>query len=90
MNKFFDHIWHSFTNSKSGFSARKLTAFTITAVVVYAHMKWLSSCYNNNDFDLLPQILMIDFAFILSLLGLTTWENVKSFGSDSKSKSDDK
>lgn len=73
-----DKIGNSFSNNEKGWSARKLTAFIITVIVVFAHIKWLSSCYKNGDFGLLPEILIIDFSTILSLLGLTTWERVKT------------
>ena len=63
-----------------GLSARKITAFVVTLLIVYTHYKWLKSCYTNNHFDLLPQVLLIDFSALLCLLGLTTWERISSLG----------
>jgi hypothetical protein len=80
INLFFSKLLKSFGVHEGGFSARKLTAFVVTLLIVYTHYKWLKSCYNNNHFDLLPQVLLIDFTALLSLLGLTTWERVKSLG----------
>ena len=80
LNLFFSKLLKSFGVHEDGFSARKMTAFVVTLLIVYTHYKWLKSCYNNNHFDLLPQVLLIDFTALLSLLGLTTWEKVKNIG----------
>ena len=74
-----DNLLHSFSTNELGWSARKLTAFIITLLVIVAHVKWITSCYRNSDFSLLPEILIIDFSTILTLLGLTTWERLKIF-----------
>ena len=73
---FIYNIFETFKTHGKGFSARKLTAFVVTSLIVYIHYKWLKSCYNNNHFDLLPQVLLIDFGALLCLLGLTTWEKI--------------
>ena len=74
-----DNLLNSFSTNELGWSARKLTAFIITLLVIIAHVKWITSCYRNSDFSLLPEILIIDFSTILTLLGLTTWERLKIF-----------
>jgi len=78
---FLNQIKESFMSHSKGFSARKMTAFVVTLLIVYTHYKWLRSCYNNNHFDLLPQVLLIDFSALLCLLGLTTWEKISSLKS---------
>lgn len=65
------------TVSKNSFSARKLTAFTITAMVVVAHVIWIKNSHLKSDFSLLPEILLIDYGMISVCLGLTTFENIK-------------
>jgi hypothetical protein len=74
-----DNLLNSFSTNDIGWSARKLTAFIITLLVIVAHVKWIMSCYKNSDFSLLPEVLLIDFSTILALLGLTTWERLKIF-----------
>lgn len=85
-----ENLLNSFSTNELGWSARKLTAFIITLLVIIAHIKWLMSCYINSDFSLLPEILIIDFSTILTLLGLTTWERLKIFknGNSSNDKID--
>jgi len=85
-----DNLLNSFSTNDIGWSARKLTAFIITLLVIVAHVKWIMSCYKNSDFSLLPEVLLIDFSTILALLGLTTWERLKIFkkGDSSDSKID--
>ncbi len=73
---FINNIVKSFDNKDGGFSGRKLTAFVVTCLIVYIHIKWVNSCYKNNHFSLLPEILIIDFSAVFALLGLTTWERV--------------
>lgn len=66
------------TTTKDGFSARKLSAFVIMVLVVAAHIAWLKKAFLENDFSLLAEVLMIDYSFIALLLGLTTYEAIKS------------
>ena len=77
INIFFTKLLHSFDNTKEGLSARKLTAFAVVFVYVFSQMKWVMSCFKNNDYALLPEISMINVTFILALLGLTTWQGIK-------------
>jgi hypothetical protein len=77
INEFIGKLLQSFENNKHGLSSRKLTAFVIICLYSFAHMKWAFSCYKNNEYSLLPEILMIDATFILTLLGLTTWQGIK-------------
>jgi hypothetical protein len=66
-------------HTKDSFSARKLTAFAVMLCVIAAHVKWLSL----GDFAMLGEILLIDYAFVAALLGMTTYQSIKSLkGSD--------
>lgn len=80
-----DNLLNSLSTNELGWSARKLTAFVIMILVIIAHIKWIMSCYKTSDFSLLPEILIIDFSTILTLLGLTTWERLKIFKSKNSS-----
>lgn len=74
MKKFIDKIISSLDNHTKGFSARKLTAFAVMLCVIAAHVKWLSL----GDFAMLGEILLIDYAFVAALLGMTTYQSIKS------------
>jgi hypothetical protein len=67
----------AFDMHSKGFSARKLTAFTIVLCVFVGHIAWIKSAFMKEDFSLFEGILVIDYAFIGSLLGMTTYENIK-------------
>jgi apolipoprotein N-acyltransferase len=72
----------AFDTHSKGFSARKLTAFTIVLCVFVAHIAWIKSAFQKEDFSLLEGILIIDYAFIGGLLGMTTYESIKKQGND--------
>ena len=74
MKQYLHKLISSLDNHTKGFSARKLSAFVIILCVVAAHIKWLSLA----DFSLLGEILMIDYAFVAALLGMTTYQNIKT------------
>lgn len=60
--------------TKNSFSSRKLTAFTIIACVVAAHIKWLCM----GDFSLIGEVFIIDYGFVAALFGMTTYSGLKS------------
>lgn len=70
MNKAISYLLSSFDNKTPGASARKLTAFITMLLIVYCHFRYV-------DVGNVVEVIMIDCGFVLSLLGLTTWENVK-------------
>lgn len=70
-------IQSAFDTHSKGFSARKLTAFTIVLCVFVAHIAWIKSAFTKEDFSLLEGILIIDYSFIGGLLGMTTYEAIK-------------
>lgn len=77
MKKFWEKISGSFDNSKTGFSSKKLSAFAVMACVLVAHGAWLKNAFLTNNFNLLAEILLIDYGAISVFLGLTTYEKIK-------------
>lgn len=70
---FFKNIADSFNNNPgTGWSGRKLTAFTVTCMVIYCHLKYI-------DKDNVVEVLIIDFIAIGFLLGLVTFEQILKF-----------
>lgn len=67
-------IIDSFKMGNTGFSSRKLTAFTIISCIVAAHIKWLCM----GDFSLIGEVLIIDYGFVAALFGMTTYSGLKS------------
>lgn len=65
------------TTTKDGFSARKLSAFMVMICVLAAHIAWLKKAFLENDFNLLSEVLLIDYGFISVCLGMTTYESIK-------------
>ena len=70
------NIIDSFKMGNSGFSSRKLTAFTIISCIVAAHVKWLCM----GDFSMIGEVLIIDYGFVAALFGMTTYSGLKSKG----------
>jgi hypothetical protein len=68
------NIIDSFKMGNAGFSSRKLTAFSIIACIVAAHIKWLCM----GDFNLIGEVFLIDYGFVAALFGMTTYSGLKS------------
>ncbi len=68
------NIIDSFKMGDKGFSSRKLTAFSIIACIVAAHVKWLCM----GDFNLIGEVFLIDYGFVAALFGMTTYSGLKS------------
>jgi hypothetical protein len=68
------NILDSFKMGNAGFSSRKLTAFSIIACIVAAHIKWLCM----GDFNLIGEVFLIDYGFVAALFGMTTYSGLKS------------
>jgi hypothetical protein len=77
MKEIFRKLVASLTTEPGGFSARKLSALVIMSCAVAAQIVWLKHSYKHDDFMLLGEVLMIDFAFVGACLGMTTWEKLK-------------
>lgn len=76
-----NNILHSLKTDKEGYSARKLSAFIIILMVVILHIKW----FNSSRWEYVGEILAFDFTFILTCLGLTTLENIKTKDKENES-----
>jgi len=74
MKEIFDKLINSFDNEPKGFSSKKLTAFILVLMSVVAHIKW----FILGDFSQLEMVLTIDYAFIASLFGMTTYQAMKT------------
>jgi hypothetical protein len=77
IREIFDNILKSFKNEEGGYSSRKLSAAIVMLCVVVAHVSWLKRCFMTDDFSLLENVLIIDYSFITSMLGLTTWSSMQ-------------
>ncbi len=74
MKELYKNIVDSFSNEPRGFSSKKLTAFAIVVAVLAVHIKWIAL----GEFTQLEMVLTIDYAFIASLFGMTTYQSMKS------------
>ena len=77
VKELFNDILNSFKTGKDGFSSRKLAAFTVIVLVIITHVKW----FNSDKWEYLGEVLGFDFLFILTCLGLDTWQSVKESNS---------
>lgn len=73
LGQFLTKLSASFDTTNKGFSARKLTAFVTMVMVIIIDVKWLRSY----QWVYITEILALHFMFILTLLGLATWQAVK-------------
>jgi len=78
MKELINKILAGLDTHSTGFSARKMSAFVIIVCVIAAHVKWMAL----GDLSELGTVLTIDYTFIASLLGLTTYEAIKKNGSN--------
>lgn len=76
MKELINKILAGLDTHSTGFSARKMSAFVVVCCVIAAHIKWMA-LGNLTD---LGTVLTIDYTFIASLLGLTTYEAIKKNG----------
>ena len=73
--KILNNILASFNTFEKGFSARKLSAFTLMVCIVYVHYKWVNH-------DNVAEVLIIDLCGVLILLGIVTAEQIIKFKND--------
>ena len=64
-----NNILASFNNYEKGFSARKLTAFSLMVCIAYIHYKFV-------DTSIAIEALIIDLSGVLISLGIVTAEQV--------------
>lgn len=67
--KVINNILASFNNYEKGFSARKLTAFSLMVCIAYIHYKFV-------DTSIAIEALIIDLSGVLISLGIVTAEQV--------------
>lgn len=67
----------SFSIKSAGWSAKKLTAFVVMVLVIVAHVCWIKHSYYKADYNLLPEVLVIDYGIVCLCLGMTTYEKIK-------------
>ena len=82
MKELFLKIQSAFDTHSKGFSARKLTAFAIVICVFVAHIAWIKNAFVKDDFSLFEGVLIIDYGFVATLLGMTTYETIKKKNGD--------
>lgn len=76
LKEVFENLLNSFKANKDGFSSRKLSAFIVIILVIVTHVKW----FRSDRWEYLGEVLGFDFLFILTCLGLATWQQVKENG----------
>jgi hypothetical protein len=81
--KFIQWLSGAFEHTTKGASARKLTAFAFVFCSVWGELSWIRFSFQKDNFDLLPEILIINFTFILALFGIATWQMMKQSGNTS-------
>jgi hypothetical protein len=69
MKEILTKLANSFDNTNDGFSARKLTAFTLVVCICWLHYKFVTP-------DNAVEYLIIDLLGVLILLGIITIEQV--------------
>jgi hypothetical protein len=65
MKKIWKNWLSSFNDKKSGFSARKLTAFVTVLCIIYIHLRFIDTTNS-------VEALLYDMSFVLLLLGIVT------------------
>jgi hypothetical protein len=73
-----ENILKSLKNNDEGYSARKLSALIVIIMAVILHIKW----FRADKWEYVGEILAFDYTFILTCLGLTTWQAIKEKQND--------
>lgn len=66
------------TVTPDGFSARKLSGFTVVFMIVICHLTWVKWAFIHNDFSLFPSVLAADISFVVACFITTTAEKMHS------------
>ena len=77
MKKIIENLINSLNNTDSGFSARKLTAFSLMVLIAYVHYKYV-------DLSNAIEAILIDLGGVLLLLGIVTFEQILKFKNGTK------
>lgn len=73
MKEVINNLLNSFSDSKTGYSSKRLSAFILMVCVTAIHIKWIAKA----DFSQIEMVLSIDYAFIAALFGLSTYQKIK-------------
>ena len=85
IKKIFNDFLNSFKGDDEGYSFKKITAAILIVMIIGIHGKWAYL----GDLDDLEAILIIDYSFISSLLGMATYQNLQKYkGSSNGEKKD--
>jgi len=76
MKSFINKILASLSTTETGYSARKLSALWIIILITIVHAWWLGYALKNEKFELIIEILFLDFGFVAAALGMTTYESI--------------
>ena len=77
MKKIIKNLINSLNNTDSGYSARKLTAFSLMILIAYVHYKYV-------DLSNAIEAILIDLGGVLLLLGIITFEQILKFKNGTK------
>ncbi len=78
MKQFFTNMLSAFDTHTKGHSARKWSAFIVILCIIVAHAAWLKYAFQKDDFSLFEGVLIIDYGFIATCLGMTTYQAIKT------------
>jgi len=74
VNQIIDSYLKSFNTVDEGWSRKKVVASIVVLTALLTQLKWI---WKTEDFAQLENILIIDFAFASTLLGVTAIEKVQ-------------
>lgn len=77
----FDDYIKSFNNVDEGFSRKKVLATIVVLSSLVMELKWT---WKTQDFRQMESLLIINFAFVSSLLGISTYEKIKTSKQEQK------
>ena len=78
MKDLIQKLMSSFDNHSKGMSSRKLSAFAVMITVIIAHIGWILNSIKHDSWVQLEMVLTIDYSFITTMLGLTTYQQIKT------------
>ena len=77
MKKIITNLIESLNTQDGGYSARKLTSFSLMVLIAYVHYKYV-------DLNNAIEAILIDLGGVLLLLGIVTFEQILKFKNGSK------
>ena len=77
MKQLINKLISSFDNHSKGLSSRKLSAFAAILLVIASHIGWITNSVKHDNWTQLEMVLTIDYTFIGTMLGMTTYQQIK-------------